>query len=303
MDGLSDRGSIPLSSTWQFCLTGPVIRGLLSLKNKHTGFEMKRFIATFLLFISVFALTGCANIFNAGNNGPTAAPALGDDPTQSANAQKLLQFRQPAAGETVAEIEVEGYGSIYVKFFEKLAPKAVENFVTHAKQGYYDGVKFHRVIADFMIQGGDPTGTGRGGESIYGEPFEDEFSPELEPMRGALCMANAGANTNGSQFFIVSETAAKVQELKKYVEYKGYTFKDYLKAGYNTELSDEQIEKFLLYGGAPWLSGHHTVFGQVYKGFDVLDRISVADTDNKDIPLKPIVIKTIKITEYTAPAE
>ncbi len=248
--------------------------------------------------ILTLALTGCTNIFNVGNGEPTSGPVLGDDPTQSKAAQKLYQFRHPKDGDTVAEIVVEGYGSIFVKFFKDKAPKAVENFVQHAKDGYYDGVKFHRVIADFMIQSGDPTGTGRGGESIYGAPFEDEFSSDLEPARGALCMANAGANTNGSQFFIVSGTAAKVQELKKYVEYKGHTFAEYLKSGYNTVLTDAKIEFFTTYGGAPWLSGHHTVFGQVYKGFDVLDNISYTDTDNKDIPLKDVIIKTIKVTEY-----
>lgn len=94
-------------------------------------------------------------------------------------------------------------GDIKVRLFPEEAPKAVENFVTHAENGYYDGLIFHRVIKDFMIQGGDPKGTGTGGESIWGKPFADEFSSELHNFRGALSMANAGPNTNGSQFFIV----------------------------------------------------------------------------------------------------
>ena len=84
------------------------------------------------------------------------------------------------------------------------------SFVTHAENGYYDGIIFHRVIQDFMIQGGDPTGTGMGGESIYGGSFEDEFSMELFNLRGALSMANAGPNTNGSQFFIVQTSQFRV---------------------------------------------------------------------------------------------
>ena len=88
-----------------------------------------------------------------------------------------------------------------IKLFPEHAPKTVANFVSLSKDGYYDGVIFHRIIKDFMIQGGDPTGTGMGGESIYGESFEDEFSEELYNVRGALSMANAGPNTNGSQFF------------------------------------------------------------------------------------------------------
>lgn len=94
-------------------------------------------------------------------------------------------------------------GDIQVKLFADLAPKTIENFVTHAKNGYYDNGIFHRVIKDFMVQGGDPNGTGMGGESIWGGSFEDEFSDKLRNVRGALSMANAGPNTNGSQFFIV----------------------------------------------------------------------------------------------------
>lgn len=94
-------------------------------------------------------------------------------------------------------------GDIKVKLFADIAPKTVENFTTHAKNGYYDNGIFHRVIRDFMIQGGDPEGTGMGGESIWGGSFEDEFSDKLLNVRGALSMANAGPNTNGSQFFIV----------------------------------------------------------------------------------------------------
>lgn len=94
-------------------------------------------------------------------------------------------------------------GEFEIELFSKLTPKTVKNFVLLSKSGYYDGVTFHRVIDRFMIQGGDPTGTGRGGESIYGARFEDEFKPELlHSSEGILSMANAGPNTNGSQFFI-----------------------------------------------------------------------------------------------------
>lgn len=96
-------------------------------------------------------------------------------------------------------------GEIELALFPKVAPKAVENFVTHVKNGYYDGIIFHRVIRKFMIQGGDPTGSGMGGESIWGKPFEDEFAIGYTFDRdGLLAMANAGANTNGSQFFITT---------------------------------------------------------------------------------------------------
>lgn len=97
-------------------------------------------------------------------------------------------------------------GNIVFEMYPEIAPKTVENFVGLVKKGYYDGVIFHRVIKDFMIQSGDPTGTGRGGSSIWGKPFKDEFKPGVVFDRdGILAMANAGRNTNGSQFFITTK--------------------------------------------------------------------------------------------------
>jgi peptidylprolyl isomerase len=96
-------------------------------------------------------------------------------------------------------------GNITLKLYPKVAPKACENFITLAKNGYYDGIIFHRIIKNFMIQGGDPTGTGMGGTSTWNKPFEDEFSPyTLFEKPYLLAMANAGKNTNGSQFFITT---------------------------------------------------------------------------------------------------
>lgn len=112
-----------------------------------------------------------------------------------------LQHPLPKKDEPIAIIKTN-HGDITLRFFGDIAPKTVENFVTHAKNGYYNGIIFHRVIEGFMMQGGDPTGTGTGGESIWGKPFEDECSPHAKNMRGSISMANAGRNTNGSQFFI-----------------------------------------------------------------------------------------------------
>ena len=100
-------------------------------------------------------------------------------------------------------------GTIVLELMPKVAPKACENFTKLVQKGYYDGIIFHRVIKGFMIQGGDPAGTGRGGESIWGAPFADEVSPEVGfDKLGILAMANAGPNTNGSQFFITTGKAA-----------------------------------------------------------------------------------------------
>ena len=106
--------------------------------------------------------------------------------------------------ETIVTIETN-QGSIELKLFPEAAPKTCENFVGLIKKGYYDGIIFHRIIPEFMLQCGDPTGTGRGGESIWGRAFEDECTPDLQFDKvGLLAMANAGPNTNGSQFFITT---------------------------------------------------------------------------------------------------
>lgn len=173
-------------------------------------------------------------------------------------------------------------GEVRVQLFAKLAPKTVKNFVELAKKGYYNGVLFHRVIPDFMIQGGDPTGTGRGGESIYGEAFEDEFSDQLFNFNGALSMANAGPNTNGSQFFIVSASRvpANMLEQMKMV-------------GYPQEIIDHYKET----GGTPWLDHRHTVFGQVISGMEIVEKISKVDRDGMDKPKEDVVMNKITIEE------
>ena len=136
----------------------------------------------------------------------------------------LEQLQPPAKGEEIAVIKTN-YGTIKARLFPEIAPKAVENFKTHAKNGYYDGVTFHRVIPDFMIQGGDPEGTGMGGESIWGKAFEDEFDINYRNFRGALSMANGGPNTNGSQFFIVQNNKVEeniISQMTELGEEKGY---------------------------------------------------------------------------------
>lgn len=199
------------------------------------------------------------------------------------------QFSDPKEGTTVAEIVIEDHGSIFIKFFDKEAPKAVENFITHAKDGYYDGLTFHRIIENFMIQGGDPNGDGTGGESIWGEAFEDEFAENIHPYKGALCMANSGPNTNGSQFFIVQSSDT-------------YTEKDLSQYGfiYDMEFDEDATKTYGEIGGTPWLYQMHTVFGQVYDGLDVLDEVAAVGKINPTagIPEEDVIIETIKIFEY-----
>jgi peptidyl-prolyl cis-trans isomerase B (cyclophilin B) len=173
------------------------------------------------------------------------------------------------------------FGDIKVQLFPEQAPKSVENFVGLAKKGYYDGIIFHRVIPEFMIQGGDPTGTGMGGESLWGKSFEDEFSQEVFNMRGALSMANAGPNTNGSQFFIVQKPqldAGMADQMKQ--------------AGY-----PEEVVTAYGNGGTPWLDFHHTVFGAVSDGMDIVDAIATTATGAQDKPVKDVVIETVTIED------
>ena len=193
------------------------------------------------------------------------------------------QLDKPQAGEQIAIMKTN-YGEIKIRLFGELVPKTVENFTTHAKEGYYNGLIFHRVINDFMIQGGDPTGTGMGGESIWGESFADEFCTSLHNLRGALSMANAGPDTNGSQFFIVQAKSVSDDML------------DQLRMADEKYFPTECIEAYESLGGTPWLDYHHSVFGQVYEGMDVVDSIAAVKVDffqNK--PLNDVVIESIEI--------
>ena len=253
--------------------------------------NIKLSIVVAIMIIIMITLAGCGSK-NKVNN--TQSPNKNKQSTsQNTNSDDELskqdfvafakkQVAEPEKGETIAILHIKNYGDIKVKFFKDVAPKAVENFVEHSKAGYYNGMTFHRVIDGFMIQGGDPTGTGRGGESIWGEAFEDEFSYELAPYRGALCMANSGSNTNGSQFFI---------EQAGYDEDTGDLL---LQNGYPENL----IEAYKEYGGSMHLFLRHTVFGQVIEGMDVVDKIAAVETDEDDKPVEDVVIESVEITEY-----
>lgn len=194
-----------------------------------------------------------------------------------------FQTKMPALGDTVAVMHTN-MGDIKIKLFVNEVPKTAKNFIELARKDYYNGIIFHRVIKDFMIQGGDPTGTGMGGESIYGEKFEDEFDVRLHNIRGALSMANAGPNTNGSQFFIVQSGEAIPENLISQME----SLKD-------RGFPEDTIEDYKALGGTPWLDFKHSVFGQVYEGMDVVDAIANVRTGMQDRPLHDVVIEGIDI--------
>ena len=195
----------------------------------------------------------------------------------------LMQTAPPGENDLVAVMHTN-MGDIKIKLFKDITVKTVENFVAHAKNGYYNGLIFHRVIKDFMIQGGDPTGTGCGGESIWGESFKDEFSVELHNLRGALCMANAGPNTNGSQFFIVQAKEVPANMISQ-MEAMPDSF------------PPETVTAYKEMGGTPWLDFRHTVFGQVFEGMETVDAIASVKTGAADKPVSDVKIETIEIIE------
>ena len=195
-----------------------------------------------------------------------------------------FQLKKPQAGDTVAVMHTS-MGDIKIKLFPEQAPLTVDNFTKHSRDGYYNGLIFHRVIKDFMIQGGDPTGNGKGGESIYGQSFMDEFDPMLHNLRGALSMANAGPNTNGSQFFIVQANTVPdgmIDQMKQVAD-----------RGFPADIT----EAYENLGGTPWLDFKHSVFGQVYEGMDVVDAIAAVKVGAGDKPVVPVTIDSVEIIE------
>ncbi len=145
-------------------------------------------------------------------------------------------------------------GTIEIRLMPDIAPKTTENFIRLTENHYYDGLTFHRIIPEFMIQGGDPTGTGMGGQSIWGKPFADEVTTSAKFDKGGiLAMANSGPNTNGSQFFITTVAT-------------------------------------------PWLNMKHTIFGQVVKGQDVVEKLENVKTgpSNKPVEQQKIIKAYVK---------
>lgn len=169
---------------------------------------------------------------------------------QNANTSKK---KEKSVEKEIVVIETN-IGKIEIEMYRSDAPKTVENFVQLAKKGYYDGIIFHRVISGFVIQGGDPTGTGSGGESIYGKKFEDEINKGAEVYktgykRGVVAMANAGPNTNGSQFFICHKDVN--------------------------------------------LPPSYTIFGKVVEGMDTVDKIASTKTGQGDRPVEKMVMQKV----------
>ncbi|HEL1586022.1 TPA: peptidylprolyl isomerase [Streptococcus suis] len=262
----------------------------------------KHMILALASAIFLTACTSTANQTTSTDSSSSTTSSTSTDTSASAQYAKDLAYAInnpnavfPQLSTDIAENEAAvklktSQGDITIKLFPEQAPLAVENFLTHAKEGYYDGIIFHRVIEGFMIQTGDPQGDGTGGESIWagkddsidaGNGFKNEISAFLYNIRGALAMANAGANTNGSQFFINQNTTDASSQLST-SKYPGKIIEAYKN------------------GGNPSLDGGYTVFGQVIEGMDVVDKIAAVETDDNDKPTSEVTIQSIEIIkDYT----
>lgn len=289
---------------------------------------MRKLISGLMALVLVLALAAC------GNNQPqeTSSTAEAPQPSKAANVigstdlvdQKDLipvetaekpgfQLEMPEKGEEIAVITMKSGEVIKLRFFPGEAPKAVYNFKKHALDGYYDGLTFHRVIENFMVQGGDPTGTGYAGESVWEEAFEDEFSPNLLNIDGAVSMANSGPNTNGSQFFINCTQGAAIDWNSYQQGFDVYKQDpDAFKAMYSSKwvdmdlVTDDVKNLYTQHGGNLHLDGYystdktgHTVFAQVFEGMDGVEALSKAPVDAETSkPLEDMVMEKVEIVAY-----
>ncbi len=274
------------------------------------------------LSLTAAAFTGCGSKTDADKENETTTgveqqtEATTLDAESQAKLDKLMkpveslpQLEGVKAGDTIATIHTNK-GDIKVWFFPEYAPKAVENFTTHAKEGYYDNVIFHRVIEGFMIQGGDPKGDGTGGESIWGEPFEVEPSFALRHFRGALCMAKASYDPSiGSQFYIVQNNGLSDEEKTQLEQLKSksddvYYEDDKVKLTVGESAFPEKvIDEYIENGGTPSLDLQYTVFGQVYEGMEVVDAIAAVEKTTggdgaESKPVEDIIIESVEVGTY-----
>lgn len=299
-----------------------------SKQPEKAPFDFKKFFARYKFYIclggiGVLIVAAVISLIVAlsGNNGGLKNLKVGD----FAPSELTDQFDLPKEGDEVAVLRTN-HGDIFIRLFPDEAPKTVENFKTHIKDGYYDGLTFHRVIDEFMIQGGDPNGDGTGGTSIWGGEFEDEFSPKRLNLRGSLAMANSGPNTNGSQFFIntagVNSEATAWADIQSrcdsYYEQimsmagndeslREQYFQQYYTAFLDPSIMTDEAKKlYEEYGGNNYLDGAfnkvgrgHTVFGQVIKGMDVVNEISKVETSKEtNKPVEDVIIEKAEIIIY-----
>ncbi|MFH0851504.1 MAG: peptidylprolyl isomerase [Candidatus Peregrinibacteria bacterium] len=217
---------------------------------------MKKYYVFLIPLFALALLVGCGQQASPTTENPPPAaelPPPAENPSEQPSPENVISpapdaFDGTLLAGTHTVILKTGLGDVTLELDANSAPKAVTNFVVLSRTGFYNGLTFHRVIKDFMIQGGDPNGDGTGGESVFGPTFEDETANNPIPLvRGVIAMANRGPDTNGSQFFIITRA-----------------------------------------DGTPWLVGKHTPFGRVTSGMEVVDQISQVPTGGREKPADPV---------------
>lgn len=217
-------------------------------------------IVALILGCLIFTLVGCGqgskNISNEQNGGTSSGESVNNEGDMAEETKEVKKEAIPINTTPIANIVVKDYGTIKIELYPELAPNTVNNFITLANEGFYDGLTFHRVIKDFMIQGGDPDGIGTGGPgySIVGEFADNGYTQNtLSHKKGVLSMARSmDPDSAGSQFFITSADST-------------------------------------------YLDKQYAAFGEVIEGMDVVDAIQNVETDANDKPIKDVIIESIRV--------
>lgn len=234
----------------------------------------------FSVCLCFLLLTGCGS---TDENGRPRKKDVHRDEIESSE----IQFTQPAADAPIAIFDTT-MGEIRAVLYPQYAPMAVENFIGLCENGYYNNTDFHRVIYGFAVQGGDASGTGHKGASIWNnQPYPSEFSAQLHHYSGALCAARSPESevSTTSQFYFVQSLPGALDEALQ---------AQMVQAG----LDQPVIDTYNAAGGLPYLDYTDTVFGQVYQGMDIVDQIAQQDTDENDRPVQSITINSVTISTY-----
>lgn len=241
------------------------------------------------LVIGAASVTSCGKKTTPGSTMYSeSSRAESYDINGTAEYTDMANYTEPEKGEEIVVMTIKDRGTVKIKLFPELMPRACANFTGLALKGYYEGLSFHRVVADFMIQGGDPQGDGKGGESVWGGKFDGGTSEFLYHVNGALGYANSGSTAyDGSQFYIVVGQKFTDDEV----------FEKYKNSGFNYTQNARQA--YADKGGAPWLDGGYTVFGQVFEGMDIIEDIcSNTVVDSKNRPADDVLIEKVEVITY-----
>ena len=246
---------------------------------------MRKFLSCFFVIVLCLALlASCGKKTDTTAQTDTAAD--GTD-TAAAAAAALPQLSGPKDGDTVVVFETSK-GTFKAVLYADAAPKTVENFLALVNKGYYSNILFHRVVANFVIQSGDPTGTGTGGKSASGAAIPNEVSETLHNFTGALGMANNKADNNQSQFYVVCANTVPQETL------------DAMAALPDDGYPAQVVDAYKQLGGQPTLDYRYTVFGQVYEGLDVVAKIAAVKVDDNSKPVKDVKLLSVTVETYAA---